>query len=240
MEERKRNPWIARGILLALIAAGILVYFFVPSVHALVGRIVQMFSTGDFEVLEEFVASYGGYAAAVSFLLMLFQSIAAPLPAFLLDFANCALFGFWKGFFLTWISSLFAAALCFYIGRVLGRDVVVRFTSRPGLQSIEEFFERHGRSSILVARLLPFISFDIVSYAAGLTAVPFWEFLIATAIGELPATIVYSYVGSSLTGGAKMLTNALLIMFAVAGIVIIARQVYRERLEKRKKNENEE
>lgn len=215
--------------LVLLLLAGLAIYLWVPSVHALLHRAASMFSTGDFTVLEQFVASYGPYAAAVSFLLMLFQSLAAPLPAFLLDFANCALFGFWKGFLLTWVSSLAAAAMCFYIGRILGRDAVLKLAGKPGISGLEDFFARHGRASILIARLLPFISFDYVSYFAGLTAVPFWEFLLATAVGELPATLLYSYVGSSLTGGAKVLVNALFILFAVTGIVFVARAVYQER-----------
>lgn len=236
--ERQRK-WAIRILLILLLAAGVLAAVFVPPVRAWVTRVAAMFSTGDFEVLEQFVASYGPWAAVVSFFLMIFQALAAPLPAFLLDFANCALFGFWKGFFLTWISSLAAATVCFYIGRILGRDVVEKFATRQGIAAIEEFFQRHGSSSVLVARLLPFLSFDYVSYFAGLTPIGYWRFLIATAVGELPATIVYSYVGSSLTGGARMLTNALLVLFAVAGIVLIGRQVYRERRAKTDTDETE-
>ena len=50
-----------------------------------------MFASGDFTVVRQFVESYGAYAALVSFLLMILQSIAAPLPAFLLTFANANL-----------------------------------------------------------------------------------------------------------------------------------------------------
>ena len=52
--------------------------------------------------------------------------------------------------------------------------------------------------------------------------------MIATGIGQLPATIVYSYVGGMLTGGAKMLVTALLILFALAALAVLARQLYRE------------
>ena len=72
------------------------------------------------------------------------------------------------------------ATLCFYIARILGRDAVEKLTSKRGLEQIDEFFQRHGRMSILIARLLPFISFDIVSYAAGLTSISFLEFIVAT------------------------------------------------------------
>ena len=60
-------------------------------------QIFKMFASGDFTVVRDFVASYGVYAALMSFLLMIFQSIAAPLPAFLITFANASLFGWWKG-----------------------------------------------------------------------------------------------------------------------------------------------
>ena len=62
------------------------------------------------------------------------------------------------------------AALCFFIARILGRDVVEKICTKKALEQIDGFFDKYGKKSILVARLLPFISFDIVSYAAGLTS----------------------------------------------------------------------
>lgn len=194
-----------------------------------------MFSSGDFTVVREFVASYGAYAAVVSFLLMIFQSVAAPLPAFLITFANANLFGWWKGAILSWSSAMAGAAVCFFIARILGRDVVEKLTSKAGLRQIDEFFEKHGRMSVLIARLLPFISFDIVSYAAGLTSMSFGSFFVATGIGQLPATIIYSYVGGMLTGGAKMFVTALLLLFSLSALIVLIRQVYVERQKKKEK-----
>ena len=176
-----------------------------------------------------FVAKYGAWAAAVSFFLMILQAVAAPLPAFLITLANANLFGWWRGAALSWSSAMVGASLCFTIARVLGRGAAERLTSRAGLQSIDAFFERYGTHSVLIARLLPFISFDLVSYAAGLTSMGFWPFFIATGIGQLPATIVYSYVGGMLTGGAQMLVTGLLILFALSALVVLLRQMVRER-----------
>lgn len=69
------------------------------------------------------------------------------------------------------------AAVCFCIAKILGRDVVERLTSKAGLKQIDEFFEKYGKNTVLVCRLLPFVSFDIVSYAAGLTSMSFGSFL---------------------------------------------------------------
>ena len=229
METKKRNKWLSKIIVIVLIVGCVAVYFCVPSVNKLMNRIFAAFASGDFTVVKEFVASYGAYAAAVSFALMILQSVAAPLPAFLI------LFGWWQGAILSWSSAMAGAVLCFYIARILGRDVAEKLTSKAGLQQIDVFFERHGNLSILIARLLPFISFDYVSYAAGLTSMSFWGFFVATGIGQLPATIVYSYVGGMLTGGAKLLVTGLLILFALSGLIVLFKQLYNEKQKKKTK-----
>ena len=216
-------------LILAALVVAVASYFIFPSCKNFIDMTFSAFASGDFRVMRDFVAEYGAYAAAVSFFLMIFQSVAAPLPAFIITLANANLFGWWKGAILSWSSAMAGAAICFYIARILGRDVAERLTSRAGLQSIDDFFARYGTHSILIARLLPFISFDLVSYAAGLTSMDFWPFFIATGVGQLPATIVYSYVGGMLTGGAQMLMTGLLILFALSAVIVMLRKMYKER-----------
>lgn len=227
--DKEKRIWIGPLIVVGfvLIAAGI--YFFVPAVNTTVNDIVAVFASGDFDAMEAFMESYGGYAAAVSFLLMVFQSVIAPLPAFLLTIANANLFGWWQGALLSWTSAMVGAAVCFWIARLLGREAVERLTSKTGLQAVDDFFQRHGKLSVFIARLLPFMSFDFVSYFCGLTSMSFGGFLLATGLGQLPATLVYSYVGGMLTGGAQMLMTGLLILFALFGLIFLIRQVYVER-----------
>ena len=56
---------------------------------------------------------------------------------------------------------------------------------------------------MLIARLIPLISFDVVSYAAGLTSMRLTPFLVATGIGQLPATVVYSLLGQNIGEGPR-------------------------------------
>ena len=224
--ENKKQKLVGKIVVLGLLVLSALFYMLIPSVKSTFNSIISMFATGDFTVVKEFVNSYGTYAMVVSFLLMVLQSLIAPLPAFLITFANANLFGWWQGAILSWSSAMAGAALCFVISKILGRDMVEKLTSKAGLNQIDVFFERYGKQSILIARLLPFISFDIVSYAAGLTSMKFWPFFIATGLGQLPATIVYSYVGGMLTGGAKLFVTGLLILFALSVLVALLRQIY--------------
>ncbi|MBS4979808.1 MAG: TVP38/TMEM64 family protein [Lachnospiraceae bacterium] len=220
-------------MVLVLLIAAVAGYYLIPSVKTTMNEIFGMFASGDFTVVKEFVASYGAYAALISFLLMIFQSLAAPLPAFLITFANASLFGWWQGAILSWTSAMAGAAVCFFIARILGRDAAEKLTSKAGLRQIDMFFEKYGKNTILICRLLPFVSFDIVSYAAGLTSMSFASFFIATGIGQLPATVVYSYVGGMLTGGAKMFVTGLMILFALSALIVMLRKISVERQKKK-------
>ena len=230
---KNSRTWLKKIIVVVCIVAVVLCYFFIPQVKKYADEIFAMFATGDFTVVKEFVASYGSLAAVVSFLLMVLTALAAPLPAFLITFANANLFGWWKGAILSWSSAMVAAGLCFWIAKILGRDVVIKLTSKAGVEQIDTYFEKYGKNTILICRLLPFVSFDIVSYVAGLTSISFKSFFIATGIGQLPATIIYSYVGGMLTGGAKLFVSALLILFALSALVVLARTIYMDRQKKK-------
>lgn len=221
--------------IIALIILGVLLglYFFVPSIKAKTNEAFSTISKLDTDVVVAYLRSYGKQAAVVSFILMVLQSIAAPIPAFLITLSNAAIFGWVKGAMLSWSSAMAGAALCFFLARALGRDAVERLTSKGAMESVDVFFERYGKYAILICRLLPFVSFDFVSYGAGLTNMGFWPFFIATGIGQLPATIVYSYVGGTLTGGAQKLFLGLLTLFALSIMIGIAKKVYNDKQKKK-------
>lgn len=107
--------------------------------------------------------------------------------------------------------------------------MVEKLTTRKALREVDLFFARYGKWAVLIARLLPFISFDIVSYAAGLTAMGFWEFFWATGLGQLPATLVYSYVGDMLVGSVRTMVFGLLILFSVTVLIYMIKRVWQDR-----------
>lgn len=169
----------------------------------------------DVESVKAYIRSFGVWAVAISFLMMILQSLAAPIPAFLITFANAAIWGWEKGAVLSWTSSMAGAALCFVIARYYGRSVVERFASKMALDHVEGFFEKYGKNTILVARLLPFVPFDPISYAAGLTPMKFGAFFLATGLGQLPATLIYSYAAAR-SADPGTWVNGLLLLFGIA------------------------
>lgn len=229
-----KNKKVIKYLVFSILVLIVISYLLIPEVKSKINWLFMLFSSMSVDMIVGYVRSFGIYAAVVSFLLMMFQSLAAPLPAFLITFANAAVFGWWQGAILSWTSSMAGAALCFYIARILGRDAVEKITSKFALESVDGFFDKYGKHTIIICRLLPFISFDYVSYAAGLTSMGFIPFFIATGIGQLPATIIYSYVGGMLTGGAQMFVTALLILFALSILVVLIKHLYNDRKNKKK------
>lgn len=232
-EGSKKQNRTVRYVVLALFAAVLLAYLFVPRVKSQINWFFMLFRSMSVDMIVGYVRSFGFYAVIVSFLLMMFQSLIAPLPAFLITFANAAIFGWWQGAILSWTSSMAGAALCFFLARILGREAVEKLTSKFALDSVDKFFERYGRYTILICRLLPFVSFDFISYAAGLTSMAFLPFFLATGIGQLPATLIYSYVGGMLTGGAQRVVTALLILFALSIFIVLLKHLYSDRQTKK-------
>jgi len=220
VKQFKKSTYIKIAIIIAII-----ILFFTKPVK----EMIFMLSMINVDAIKGYILSFGVWAPVISFILMILQSIIAPLPAFIITFANAGLFGWVNGALLSWSSAMVGAALCFFIAKLLGRDVVEKLTSKFALKGIDDFFEKHGKYAILIARLLPFISFDIVSYAAGLTSMSFWSFFIATGIGQLPATIIYSYVGGMLASGTKMMVFGLLTLFAVSILVLLLKKIYNEK-----------
>lgn len=225
-EQQKRSAHVKRIILLCVVVLCGVAYACIPGVQQWIHASFGAMTTFNMADLIAYIQSFGAGAVAVSFLLMILQAIVAPIPAFFITLANAAIWGWWQGALLSWTSSMVGASLCFYIARILGRDVVVRLNSHAAVQQMERFFDRYGANAIVIARLLPFVPFDPVSYFAGLTSVKFWKFFVATGLGQLPATVVYSYAGGQLSGGAQAFMIGLLILFAAAALIAAGKKMY--------------
>ena len=183
------------GVVVGITAILGLLYWLSAGFRGEVKEGVGILASGDVGGLGEYILSFGAWAPVASTLLMVLQSLAAPLPSFVVTFANGLAFGTFWGWALSLFGHTLAAAVCFWIARALGRVPVEVIVGRAGLESADRWFARWGLYAVVVARLVPGISFDVISYAAGITHMKFRRFLGATAVGVFPQTFVYSYLG---------------------------------------------
>jgi uncharacterized membrane protein YdjX (TVP38/TMEM64 family) len=226
------TPWnvkqkVSAGLAGASIALAVLVYALAPGIRAEVHAAAGMAARADIAPLRDYLLGFGWWAPVISTLLQILTSIIAPLPSFVLAFVNAMLFGWWWGAVLTWTTALLAAAICFGMARALGRPAVERFVPGGALERMDGFFARNGAAAVLVARLIPFINPDVLSYGAGLTAMRWRLFMASIAVGSLPSTALYTYLGS------RGVTSVgwLLVPLVVLGLATLAGAVLRRRPE---------
>lgn len=167
-----------------------------PGLREQSDRIVDLLLREDLGAVRAYILSFGLWAPAISLALMVLQAIVSPIPAFALSVANGLAFGAVWGAILSLVGRMLAAAVCFYLARGLGRDAVEALMGRSAVRRGERWFERWGVQTVLVTRLIPFFSFDLVSYVAGLSRLRIRAFMLATLIGETPAAIIYAWVGA--------------------------------------------
>jgi uncharacterized membrane protein YdjX (TVP38/TMEM64 family) len=119
-------------------------------------------------------------------------------PAEILDAAVGYVYGFWLALALMMGAWLINALLAYWIARHAARPVLYRFIDRKRFDRFELLAERGGVTLLLAMRLVPIVPFSLFSYAAGAAQVPLRRFVWTTAIGYLPLTAVFVYLGSRL------------------------------------------
>ena len=150
--------------------------------------------------VEELIASWGMWAVACSIMLMVLHSFV-PFPAELVAIANGALYGPIWGTVITWTGAMLGAYLAFGLARWLGRLFVRQVVAPRHQDAIDRWALRQGGGALFLSRFVPVISFNLINYAAGLTAISWWTFTWATGLGTLPLTFLMVLMGDRLWSG---------------------------------------
>lgn len=177
------------GLLLAVVGA-----FFALGLHR----------TLSFEALREHYGALTAFVeqraivAALLFVAVYAGSTAASLPGGLvLTVAGGLLFGTWAGTGLTVIGAKAGATLLFLIARsALGESLRAR--AGGAIERLAEGFREGAFSYLLVLSLVPLFPFFVVNLAPAFLGVSLRTFVLATFVGIVPGTFVFSSVGAGL------------------------------------------
>ena len=103
------------------------------------------------------------------------------------------------GGIVTWVGSTAASILMFMFIRYgyqeWGDRVLYRYNR---LGKVTTMFERNAFLTILFTRLIPFIPSIVINVYAALSKVTFASYSIASALGKIPAMLLFSMVGDHL------------------------------------------
>ncbi len=144
------------------------------------------------EKIKQFFESFGKAAPLVYVLCVTIEVMIAPLPGLMLYGPGGFIFRF-PGACCLFTGNTLGSGVCCAALRSLGSNWMRRFFSEHKITSIQERLERHGVWLIFLLRVNPLTSSDLVSYAAGLTRIPIWKVMTATAFGMAPLCFAQAY-----------------------------------------------
>lgn len=201
------------ALAIALVALGATILFWGPINAALNGI--------DSESIRALVMRAGPVGPFAVIGLMTLAIVASPIPSAPIALAAGLIYGHVWGSILVVIGAESGAILAFVIARYLGRDQVERWL---GAHMQNRFFGSQNAlmATVFVSRLLPFISFDAISYAAGLSRITFWRFGLATLAGIIPASFVLAHLGASALQGESNVGFWVSLGLGIAGLTTAA------------------
>ena len=219
------NPFLWIGI--ALLLTIFMIFLINPPWLA---RVRSMLSLESLSLLADYFRSLGVWAPIISIALMIAQGILAPLPSFVITAANGLAFGIPFGFLISWTGGMAAAIVMFWLARLLGAGFVEKVTKQSHLlHQANRYSGKNGFFLIFVARLIPIVSFDFISFLAGLSQISFRSFFVATALGQIPGTILYTIVGHDIANLDEyqtrfLWTSVIIVLFIIIGKVVASRK----------------
>lgn len=203
-----RHELVCGALLLALLAG----------LYRLLHESGTLSTIADANALHAQVLRLGPWGPLVIIVLTMPTVLISPIPSAPTALAAGAACGHGWGALYVVLGSGAGALAAFGVARFVGFQAVHRwFGSRLAVGLVGS--QNALMAIVLVSRLLPFVSFDIVSYAAGLTVLRLWRFAVATLVGVVPTSFLLAHFGSEMATGET--DRILWSVLALGGLTLI-------------------
>jgi uncharacterized membrane protein YdjX (TVP38/TMEM64 family) len=147
--------------------------------------------------------------------LMTLAIVFNPLPSAPIALASGAVYGHTLGTVYIVASAEIGALMAFIIAPLTGFQIMQKYIGNRW--SLNRFTTQNSLMVIIfISRLVPFLSFDLISYAAGLTPITFWRFALAISLGLIPTSFLLAHFGGEMVE-ADFQTTSLFIL--IVGLI---------------------
>ncbi len=137
-----------------------------------------------------------GFWGQFAYVLIYAAIVSLGLPNMPFQLAAGALYGIGVSFVMMIVGVNLGALGAFFIARRLGRHGVEELFGHR-LIELNRSIEKGGFRFVLILRLIPFMPFNAVNYAAGISRLKLRDYLLANLVGMIPLTTVHVILGSA-------------------------------------------
>lgn len=183
------------------------------------------------EFLTVFVADYGTLTYLILFFIIFMETgfVVTPfLPGDSLLFAVGALsalnvFKLPVALFLLFLAAVLGDTVNYWIGKWIGLKVFekdYRFIKKKYLVKTQDFFEKHGGKTIILARFVPIVR-TFAPFVAGIGTMHYQTFLMFNIVGAALWVTLFTLTGFFFGNIPAIKQNFELAVFAIIGISLI-------------------
>jgi uncharacterized membrane protein YdjX (TVP38/TMEM64 family) len=189
---KSRPPWVAPAVIVLLAGLLTALWHFTP---------LSRVANADFILHWARVFSFV-QGAPIFLMLAYTPACIVMFPRPLITLLAVAAFGPRHGFIYAFCGILIAAAATYALGTRLNRQGVRRI-ARGRLNRLTQVMRQRGLLAMTAVRLVPIAPFAVVNMVAGAIRIRAWHFMVGTAIGILPGTLVATLFGDQLFAGLR-------------------------------------
>lgn len=179
----------------------------------------------DKEKTTELIRSFGYFAPLAFIGVQVLQVVFAPIPGEATGFLGGYLFGVLPGFLYSTVGLTAGSYLAFQLARLLEESFVEAIVSKEVLKKFDFAAKENGVIISFLLFLIPGFPKDYLCFILGLSPMPLKIFLVITAAGRMPGTMMLSLQGANVYSHDYTLFFLLLGISILLGLLVI---IYRD------------
>lgn len=227
-------------IYLILVILSVALIFFailLPSIINIAPQIWQIIQAQDYQVLGDYLRSFGFLGAFILFILQFLQSLLPVFPALILQISAGVIYGPYLGTLIVVFANCLANYLLFIFLHRFDQEKINKILDFKFLRKFKIYFQSKNPTTIIfLFYLAPFLTNALIPYFAATTKISKKNFLFAMITATLPMTFLSVYLGDTIIRGAwkSAITTVLLMVGLSCALFFIKDPILR--LLRNKKN----
>jgi uncharacterized membrane protein YdjX (TVP38/TMEM64 family) len=181
------------------------------------------------EWIREFIGwvQHLGAVGVIVFIVAYAIATVLFLPGWIFTVSAGLIYGIVGGTLVALCGAIIGSSLAFLIARFFLRKNIEEITRKnPRFAAIDEAIGKNGWKIVGLLRLSPLIPFNLSNYFYGITSISFPAYVAVSAIGMIPGTLLYAYLGAigqaGVSGGASHHSKWQYVFLGVGLIATIA------------------
>lgn len=178
-----------------------------------------------------------GPAGVVVFIIVYALATVLFLPGWIFTVSAGLIYGIVGGTLVALAGAIIGSTVAFLIARYLLRKNIEEVAkAKPRFRAIDEAIGKNGWKIVGLLRLSPLIPFNLSNYFYGITSIRFLPYLLVSAVGMIPGTLLYAYLGAigqaGISGGGSHRSNWQYVLLGVGLLATIAVTILVSRIAK--------